>query len=103
MFATTLLQELLVPGWQPDPVDPARERYFDGAVWTIEVRDRQGVDPVHHEARRVAPGWYADPEDETSLRYFDGLAWTGRLMPRPGYRPRGWKERRALRQLGRSR
>jgi len=30
-------------GWYPDPADPARERYWDGATWTHNVKPAEGV------------------------------------------------------------
>ena len=36
------------PGWRPDPYARAKERYFDGSVWTARLRDdgRESVDPL---------------------------------------------------------
>lgn len=35
--------------WYPDPLDPARLRYWDGAQWTGCVVDRDRPDAVRYE------------------------------------------------------
>lgn len=34
-------------GWYPDPVDPARERYWDGWQWSRSTRPAAGGGPAH--------------------------------------------------------
>lgn len=34
------------PGWYPDPLDAARERYWDGQSWTHELRNPAEIQPA---------------------------------------------------------
>jgi hypothetical protein len=58
------------PGWYIDPVDPARsrQRWWDGAAWTVNVA----------QPGTVPPGWYIDPvdPDRSRLRWWNGAEWT---------------------------
>lgn len=36
-------QAPIPPGWYPDPVDGAGQRYFDGSSWTVHVAPRPGA------------------------------------------------------------
>ena len=51
-------------GWYDDPDDQGRERYWNGAAWTAEVR------------QKYPPGWYDDPKRFGAERYWDGAGWT---------------------------
>lgn len=39
-------------GWYPDPLDAARERYWDGWQWSSQTREGSGVRPGHTAAWR---------------------------------------------------
>ncbi len=57
-------------GWYADPVDPARERYWDGWQWSRNIRPREGAPPPGVVA--PAPGYAPGP---------------GPGMPQSGYPP----------------
>lgn len=42
-------------GWYPDPADPARLRWWDGAAWTEDVTDAQAPTEVAAEVSNHAP------------------------------------------------
>jgi uncharacterized RDD family membrane protein YckC len=42
-------------GWYADPVDPARERYWDGWQWSRNTRPREGQPPPYTAAAGTAP------------------------------------------------
>jgi hypothetical protein len=59
------------PGWRPDPADPARERFWDGAGWTDEYRTAPtrvlGARERVVEEERVVPEEPVPAEDRTGL------------------------------------
>jgi hypothetical protein len=59
-----------MPGWYPNPDDPASELFWNGSKWT-------------------GHGWYPDPNDAESRIYWDGCRWTGdrRLASVPPFVP----------------
>jgi hypothetical protein len=71
------------PGWYPDPSEPARHRYFDGAVWTenyyyaTTAAPMYGPPPIDRTREQQRPaGWYPDPDAPTRRRYWEGQRWT---------------------------
>ncbi|GBF17705.1 hypothetical protein Br6_05112 [Rhodococcus sp. Br-6] len=42
-------------GWHPDPLDPAIDRYWDGALWTGQTRPRAGAPTVQPSDIAAAP------------------------------------------------
>jgi len=60
-------------GWYPDPIDQAKERYWDGWQWSRETREGSGPPapqqgrPVHGGARPVGPGAPALTSDGVRL------------------------------------
>jgi uncharacterized RDD family membrane protein YckC len=48
-------------GWYADPVDPARERYWDGWQWSRNTRPREGQPPPSVAPAGPAPTGYANP------------------------------------------
>jgi uncharacterized RDD family membrane protein YckC len=69
-------------GWYADPVDPARERYWDGWQWSRNTRPREGQPPPYAAAPGTAPTGYpgAGPA---------GYPGTGPAQP-PGAAPGGY-------------
>ena len=45
-------------GWYADPVDPTRERYWDGWQWSRNTRPREGQPPPYAAASGAAPAGY---------------------------------------------
>jgi uncharacterized RDD family membrane protein YckC len=45
-------------GWYADPVDPARERYWDGWQWSRNTRPREGQPPPYAAAAGTTPARY---------------------------------------------
>jgi uncharacterized RDD family membrane protein YckC len=48
-------------GWYADPVDPARERYWDGWQWSRNTRPREGQPPPYAAAAGAPPAGYPQP------------------------------------------
>jgi uncharacterized RDD family membrane protein YckC len=48
-------------GWYADPVDPARERYWDGWQWSRNTRPREGQPPPYAAAAGAPAGYPTAP------------------------------------------
>jgi hypothetical protein len=54
------------PGWYPDPIDKAMQRYWDGSAWGPPA---------------LTPGWHDDPaEPHTQMRWWSGEEWGDVLL-----------------------
>jgi uncharacterized RDD family membrane protein YckC len=72
-------------GWYPDPLDPGRERYWDGWQWARDTREGQGRPPYHQPAATTpaqgpyAPGpWQAGQGGVPPRAPYGGVAVPGR-------------------------
>ena len=69
-------------GWYADPVDPARERYWDGWQWSRNTRPRESQPPPY--AAGSAPGGYPAARRSRLLRSRTGRAPTPKPYPPAG-------------------
>jgi uncharacterized RDD family membrane protein YckC len=73
-------------GWYTDPVDPARERYWDGWQWSRNTRPREGQPPA---ATAGPPTGYAPPAPAGYPGPAPGVGYPGPTPggygPPPGY------------------
>ena len=73
-------------GWYADPVDPTRERYWDGWQWSRNTRAREGQPPPY--AAAGAPSGYPNPAGPPA---YPGAAPGGYSGQAPGsYGPPGY-------------
>ena len=70
-------------GWYPDPVDLARERYWDGWQWSRNTRPRAGFAPSGH-APQGQPGERAEPATPQAGAPGESAQQPG---PWPGHQP----------------
>ena len=70
-------------GWYADPVDAARERYWDGWQWSRNTRPREGQPPPY--AAGSAPGGYPAPGAAGYSGPALGGGYPGSHTPQPGY------------------
>ena len=70
-------------GWYPDPVDPARERYWDGWQWSRNTRPRDGVFPPL-AGTAPAPGYVPGPGTQTAQPGYPPV-YPQQPAPPPGY------------------
>ncbi|MGC0143373.1 DUF2510 domain-containing protein [Pseudactinotalea sp. Z1732] len=73
-------REPIPPGWYPDPLDAAGQRYFDGSSWTMHVAPRPAVQ-VPVQRRRYAH-WVLTG-GAVVLAVVIGLVALNRAMDRP--------------------
>ena len=69
-------------GWYADPVDPARERYWDGWQWSRNTRPREGQAPPYAAPAGAAPTGYPGA----------GPGYTGSTPGAPGAAPGGYRQ-----------
>lgn len=64
-------------GFYVDPLDPTRERYWDGKHWDTETypRERRTRVATPTSYPGMPPGWYTDPSNPGRDRYWLGDRW----------------------------
>ena len=64
-------------GFYVDPLDPTRERYWDGKQWDTETypRERRTRVATPTSYPGMPPGWYTDPSNPGKDRYWLGDRW----------------------------
>jgi uncharacterized RDD family membrane protein YckC len=73
-------------GWYADPVDPARERYWDGWQWSRNTRPREATSYAPPAAVGPPPGYAAPAGYPVPARYLSSQA----AMTADGVRLAGW-------------
>ena len=71
-------------GWFPDPTEPARLRWWDGARWSDHVALGGVVLPRSlpvgaPDDPGAAPAWHPDPVAPARLRWWDGTTWSDQV------------------------
>src|SRR5215210_4105633 len=73
-------------GWYADPVDPARERYWDGWQWSRNTRPREAAPYIPPTAIGPPPGNFAQAGYPVPPRYLSHQA----VATADGVRLAGW-------------
>ena len=74
-------------GWYADPVDPARERYWDGWQWSRNTRPRESPPPPYAAAAGAAPPGYPAAGPTGYSAPAPGGGYPGSYQQQPGYPP----------------